>query len=67
MESKPIYTSKTVWMNVIVALSAFLALPELQNILGADALKWVVLTQSGLNVAMRLISTGAVSFTGSKA
>lgn len=61
MDSKPFWQSKTVWVNTLTALAAFLALPQLQEILGPDSLKYVVLAQAAINVGLRVITIGAVT------
>jgi hypothetical protein len=54
MDSKWILHSKTVWVNVITALTVILALPELQKLLGPDALAITSLAQSVLNIILRV-------------
>jgi hypothetical protein len=63
---KNVWESKTVWLNLITALSVILALPELQKLLGADALVYVSLAQSVLNVILRLVTTQPVALSTQK-
>ena len=57
---KPIIESRTFWFNLITGVSVFLALPELQSLFGADALKYIVVVQSALNVVLRVMTSTAV-------
>jgi hypothetical protein len=63
---KPWYTSKTLWVNIIVALVAIL---ELFNVLpvslpeGAGA--WVLFAQSALNIILRVVTDQPLTLTGS--
>ena len=66
MESKSLFASRTFWVNVLTAGSAFLAMGELQDSLGPNALRYVILVQAAINVIMRLVSTGTVTVMGGK-
>ena len=61
---KPIYQSKTLWVNLVLFLSALLAMPELTALLGESTLQYVVVAQSALNVVLRLVTSQPVSMTG---
>lgn len=63
MLDKDWYRSKTIWLNIIAGVSAFLALPELQHVLGPDALRYVVLVQAGLNIFLRTITSQGITLT----
>lgn len=63
--SKPFLTSRTVWVNVITAIVAFVALPEFQQVVGPDAIRYVVVIQAALNVVLRVITTQPVSLSRS--
>lgn len=60
MDPKPIVISKTVWLNVIAALAAVLALPEIQAIAGPDAVEYLIVGQSLANIALRILTTQQV-------
>lgn len=53
MTSKPWWQSKTLWFNVGSVLVLFLALPELQAVVGPAALKYFSLVQAGVNILLR--------------
>jgi hypothetical protein len=57
MEVKPIYLSKTFWLNVVLALSPLL--PGAPEFISAHP-EVVAMVFAGLNVALRLISSGKV-------
>ena len=48
------YLSKTVWINVLMAVAAFLASPDVLNILPADVLKFVPAVQAAITVVLRV-------------
>ena len=66
MPSKWILTSKTFWFNVISGLTLFLALPELTAVLPTDSVRYLLLTQAGLNIVLRLMSSKEVTVTSPK-
>ena len=61
--AKPIWQSKTLWFNLISALVAVLALPELAT-LNLDP-KMVALIMGVLNIILRFWTKEPVSVTGS--
>jgi hypothetical protein len=54
---KSAWASKTVWVNILTALSVVFALPELHAVLGQHALVYVSLAQAILNVILRVAFT----------
>jgi hypothetical protein len=54
---KSVFESKTVWMNALTALSVIFALPELHAVLGPNALVYVSLAQSLVNIILRVFFT----------
>jgi hypothetical protein len=54
---KSVFESKTVWMNALTALSVIFALPELHAVLGPNALVYVSLAQSLVNIMLRVFFT----------
>lgn len=63
MESKPIYQSKTFWLNAITLGLAIIAITD-PALLGIkpETMLWL---SSVLNIALRFITTGAVTLSGS--
>lgn len=64
VKTKSIVESKTFWVNVITFILAIIGLTD-PSMLGIDAgmLLWI---SSILNIALRFITTGAVSLTGTQ-
>lgn len=62
MTPKPLWQSKVLWTNLLVALAALLV--ELSNVpdLGVDP-KWVVIALAAVNGALRLVTSQPVSAT----
>lgn len=58
MESKPAYLSKTIWMNLILALAAFY--PPVGDYLKGHE-EYVLMAFSVLNIGLRLISKDKIS------
>lgn len=50
-----LWASKTVWANVLLGLSLFLAIPELQEA-GLNP-KWIALGQAVVGIALRFIKS----------
>lgn len=59
MENKPVWQSKTVWMNLAIALGAFV--PPVQQFI-VEQPQMVAVIWSVLNIIMRLISKGKIEF-----
>lgn len=59
--SKSWYTSKLVWLNVATGLSLFFALPELQAILPANGVQYLLLAQASLNIFLRVTATSTLT------
>jgi hypothetical protein len=54
---KSAFASKTVWVNVLTALSVMFTLPELHAAFGPRALVYVSLAQAIINVILRVAFT----------
>ena len=63
MDSKPIYQSKTFWLNAITFVLAIITITD-PAILGIkpEIVLWLT---SVLNIALRFATTGAVTLSGS--
>ena len=60
-EAKPFYQSKTLALNAITLLLAVISITEPEMLgIKPETLLWI---SSVLNIILRLITTGAVSFT----
>lgn len=59
---KPIWQSKTFWLNVISIAVAILAITE-PTLLPIDS-KWLVWINSVLNILLRFLTNGPVSLLG---
>jgi hypothetical protein len=57
MESKPFYLSKTFWFNILTALAAIAAMPEITTIIPAEFLKYIVALNVIGNIILRVFST----------
>lgn len=63
METKPIYQSKTFWLNAITLVLAIIAITDPAAIgIKPETMLWV---SSVLNIILRFVTTGAVSLIGS--
>lgn len=51
--AKSVFSSATVWFNVISALAVILALPELINIIGPNGAKYVAFAVAAVNIVLR--------------
>ena len=51
------WESKTIWVNILMALAAFLASPDVLNILPADVLKFVPGIQAAITIVLRVFFT----------
>ena len=60
-QSKEWYFSRTIILNAVTLIVAILALPEVLNIIPNDGLRYVVAFQAVMNVALRLLTTTAVT------
>ncbi len=63
MESKPIYQSKTFWLNALTFALAIITITD-PALLGIkpEIVLWI---SSVLNIALRFITSGAVTLSGS--
>ncbi len=57
MDWKAVFTSRTVWLNVIGGLLEFLTLTELVPVLPKGALPYVVLIHAGGNILLRRLGS----------
>jgi hypothetical protein len=55
-QTKAWYRSKTLWANVLTALAMVALAPEVQGLLGPDALKYVAAGQAVINIALRFLT-----------
>lgn len=63
--TKPLWQSKTFWVNLISATIAILEGQQITNIIPADWQAEVIALVFALNIALRYITTQPVSLTGS--
>lgn len=56
------WTSKTFWFNALTAASALLVLPEFTSLLGANALRWIVLANAVINIILRRFTSAPATF-----
>lgn len=56
MNSQWVLHNRTFWVNLITATSMFIALPELANILPESSVRYLLLVQAALNIALRFTS-----------
>ena len=61
---KPLFKSKTVWFNVLSGAVLFFGLDEFKAALGPNAVSYLPLAVAGINIALRYITSSAVSVTG---
>ena len=54
---KSLLKSKTFWFNLATAVAALMALPEIQVLLGDNAMTYVMLIQSIINILLRYFGT----------
>lgn len=63
MESKPVYLSKTLWVNTLVALAGILAsfgvLPSVKSFLDSNS-EIVLMVLGGVGIGLRMITKGKV-------
>ena len=52
--SKPWYTSKTVWLNVITLAVSALAIPDIVNLIPVENMKYALAASAGLNLVLRV-------------
>jgi len=55
------YKSRTLWLNIISAVLAILALPEFISVLPVSALPYIALASAIGNMILRVISTKSIS------
>lgn len=58
---KSIFASKTIWFNVLTALAAIIAAPEIASVISPQTL---LIAVTIINVALRLITTQPVGIMG---
>lgn len=63
METKPWYTSKTLWLNVATLLSLAPAIPEVVQIVPDGAVRYIAAAVALLNLAIRLFGTSGAPLT----
>ena len=61
---KPIYKSKTLWLNVIALVLLALATPEIVGVLPADWREEIAAAAAFLNILNRFLTVQPVSATG---
>ena len=66
MESKPIYLSKVFWFNILTALAAIAAIPEITTILDPAWLKYIVALNAIGNVILRVFTSTPIGPTPAK-
>jgi CDP-diglyceride synthetase len=49
--------SKTIWWNILTAILAILAMPEIIQLLPESALKWIVIINAVGNMILRVFFT----------
>lgn len=65
MQTKTIFASKTLWLNVLTITLAILSMTQPEMIgIPAETLLWL---NGALNIVLRFMTTGAVSLTGQSA
>lgn len=53
---KPVVQSKTIWFNVATIVAAVLAMPQLQELLGANADQILVSVAAVINILLRYLT-----------
>lgn len=60
-QSKQWYFSRTIILNALTLIVAVLAMPEVLNLIPNEGMRYVVAFQAIMNVALRLLTTTAVT------
>jgi hypothetical protein len=61
---KSLFSTKTFWFNVLSGLGLFIALPELTSVVPPAYVRYVVLANAAINIALRYITTQPVNLMG---
>lgn len=59
---KSIFSSKTFWFNLLSGLATLFALPQISALAGPENLKYLAAAVAAVNILLRYITTGPVSF-----
>lgn len=57
---KSLFATRTFWFNVLSGLSLFFLLPDLQNLLGPNTVKYVLLANATVNIILRYLTEDPV-------
>lgn len=63
MTPKPIFASKTFWLNIIGLILAMLALPEFVGLIPEAYLPTIMAVQGALNIVVRFLTDSPVKLT----
>lgn len=56
MDSKPWWQSRTIWLNLVTLVLAFLALPEFVSLLPTTALPYIAFLNAAGNILLRALT-----------